>query len=162
MTPVAIKAGRIVAERLFNNRTDLKMSYKNVPTVIFSHPPIGTCGLSEQDAKKQLGEDNVKVFKACFKNMFYSPADEEHKQSSLFKIVCAKIEGKEDNGLDNSHLKVVGAHGIGKGIDEMMQGISVAITMGATKQDFDNSVAIHPTASEEFVLFEPKFTNIAE
>lgn len=91
--------------------------------------------------------------------MFFSPAEEQHKQKSLFKLVCSKIEGKEDNGQDYSHLRVIGAHGIGKGIDEMMQGISIAITMGATKQDFDNSMAIHPTASEEFVLFDPKFAN---
>jgi glutathione reductase (NADPH) len=133
------------------------MNYENIATVIFSHPPIGTVGLSEKAAKAKFGEDSVRVFNAPFTNMFYSPADEPHKQKSLFKIVCQKIG--EDNGLDYSHLKVVGAHGIGKGVDEMMQGISIAITMGATKQDFDNSVAIHPTASEEFVLFEPRFTN---
>ena len=72
-------------------------------------------------------------------------------------MIC-QVNG-EDNGLDWSHLKVIGCVGIGKGIDEMIQGISIAISMGATKQDFDNSVAIHPTASEEFVLFEPRFVN---
>ena len=75
-------------------------------------------------------------------------------------MVCRKTG--EDNGHDWTHLKVVGAHGIGKNIDEMMQGVSIAITMGATKQDFDNSVAIHPSASEEFVTFEPRFVNIVE
>lgn len=157
LTPVAIRAGRILAERIFNNRSDLKMNYNNVATVIFSHPPIGTVGMSAQDAKAKLGEENVKVFDANFTNMFFSPADEEHKQKSLFKLVC-QVTG-EDNGHDYKHLKVIGAHGIGKGIDEMMQGVSIAITMGATKQDFDNSVAIHPTASEEFVLFNPRYAN---
>ena len=160
LTPVAIKAGRIVVERIFNNRPDLKMSYKNVATIIFSHPPIGTCGFSEQEAKAEFGEENVKTFVSNFTNMFFSPAEEQHKQKSLFKVVCQKTG--EDNGLDFSNFKVVGCHGIGKGIDEMMQGISIAITMGATKQDFDNSIAIHPTASEEFVLFEPRFTNIKD
>lgn len=157
LTPVAIRAGRCLSERLFNGRTDLKVNYNNIATVIFSHPPIGTCGLSAQEATAKLGDDQVKVFTCGFTNMFYSPAEEQHKQKSFFKIVC-QITG-EDNGKDYSHLKVVGCHGIGKGIDEMMQGISVAITMGATKQDFDNSVAIHPTASEEFVLFEPRYAN---
>jgi len=133
------------------------MNYNNVATIIFSHPPIGTIGMSAQVAKKTLGEDNVQVFDAGFTNMFYSPADDEHKQKSLFKLVCQKTG--EDNGLDNKHLKVIGAHGIGKGVDEMMQGISIAITMGATKQDFDNSVAIHPTASEEWVLFNGRYCN---
>ena len=154
---MAIRAGRIVSERVFNNRPTLKMNYDNVATVIFSHPPIGTCGLSEQEAIKKHGAENVQVFNSTFINMFYSPAAQEKKPKSLFKLVCLKTG--DDNGLDNTHLKVLGAHGIGKGIDEMMQGVSVAISMGATKQDFDNSVAIHPTASEEWVLFDPKFTN---
>lgn len=157
LTPVAIRAGRVVVERVFNNRPTLKVNYSNVATIIFSHPPIGTVGLSAEEAKAKFGEENTQVFNSNFTNMFFSPAEEAHKQMSLFKLVCQKTG--EDNGLDWSHLKVVGAHGIGRGIDEMMQGISIAITMGATKQDFDNSIAIHPTASEEFVLFEPRFTN---
>lgn len=79
LTPVAIRAGRIVAERIFNNRPTLKMNYDNIATVIFSHPPIGTVGLSEKAAKAKFGEDSVKVFNAPFTNMFYSPADEPHK-----------------------------------------------------------------------------------
>lgn len=158
LTPVAIKAGRMLVERIFNNRSGLKMNYNNVATVIFSHPPIGSVGYSAEDAIKKFGEDNIQVFKSSFTNMFYSPAEEQHKQKSLFKVICQKTE-QPDNGYDWSHLKVIGVVGIGKGIDEMMQGISIAVTMGASKQDFDNSVAIHPTASEEFVLFEPRFTN---
>ena len=132
LTPVAIRAGRILSERLFNGRQGLKMDYNNVATIIFSHPPIGTVGLSERDAKAKYGDDKIKVFPSgSFTNMFYSPADPEHKLSSLFKIVCL-ITG-EDNGKDNRHLKVIGVHGIGRGIDEMMQGISIAVTMGATK-----------------------------
>ncbi len=157
LTPVAIRAGRVLVERIFNNRPDLKVNYNNVATIIFSHPPIGTVGLSAEQAVKEFGEENVQTFVSNFTNMFFSPSLEQHKQKSLFKLVCQKTG--EDNGLDNKHLKVIGCHGIGKGIDEMMQGVSIAITMGATKQDFDNSIAIHPTASEELVLFDAKFTN---
>ena len=156
LTPVAIRAGRIVSERIFNGRTNLKMSYDNIATVIFSHPPIGTVGIKEEDAIAKHGEDNIKTFRSTFTNMFYSPTlNQELRIKSYFKVVCLKTD--EDNGKDWTHLKVVGVHGIGKGIDEMIQGISIALTMGATKQDFDNSVAIHPTGSEEFVLFEPRF-----
>jgi len=155
LTPVAIRAGRIVSERIFNGRTGLKMDYNNVATIVFSHPVIGTVGDSERDAKKKHGEDKIQVFNSTFTNMFYSPALPEHKLSSKFKVVCLKTG--EDNGKDSRHLKVIGVHGIGKGIDEMMQGISIAVTMGATKQDFDNSVAIHPTASEEWVLLDGRF-----
>ena len=98
----------------------------------------------------------MKTFRSNFVNMFYSPTlEQELRLKSYFKVVCQKTA--EDNGKDWTHLKVIGVHGIGRGIDEMMQGVSIAITMGATKQDFDNSVAIHPTGSEEFVLFEPRF-----
>ena len=118
LTPVAIRAGRCLSERLFNGRSDLKVNYNNIATVIFSHPPIGTCGLSSEEAVKKFGEENVKTFTCNFTNMFYSPAEEQHKQKSFFKIVC-QITG-EDNTRDYSHLKVLGVHGIGKGIDEMM------------------------------------------
>ena len=150
LTPVAIRAGRILSERLFNNRTDLKMCYDNIATVIFSHPTIGVVGLTEEQAKAKFGDDKVKVHRSKFTNMFFSPAlTQEKKHQSLFKIICHE----EKEGVQ----KVVGCHCIGKGVDEMMQGISIAITMGATKQDFDNSVAIHPTASEEFVLMDAHY-----
>ena len=76
LTPVAIRAGRVLVERIFNNRPELKTNYENIATVIFSHPPIGNCGLSAEEATTKHGEENVKVFKASFTNMFYSPADE--------------------------------------------------------------------------------------
>lgn len=126
------------------------MNYNNIATVIFSHPPIGSVGLSEEDAKKKWGDDTIKTYRSKFINMYYSPAEvQEKKQSSFFKIIThIEADGTE---------RVVGVFGIGKGVDEMMQGISIAVTMGATKQDFDNSVAIHPTASEEWVLMDAKF-----
>ena len=151
LTPVAIRAGRMLSERLFNGKTGLKMLYKNVATIIFSHPPIGTVGMSETEAKQTFGEENVTVYKSQFTNMFYSLAKSDDKKlSSFFKLVC---QGKGQP----SAQKIVGIHGIGKGIVEMLQGLSIALTMGDTKQDFDNSVAIHPTASEEWVLFNPNY-----
>lgn len=147
LTPVAIRQGRLLSQRLFAGQ-NFKMCYDNVASVIFSHPPIGSCGLDEDKAKAKWG-DKVKVYKSEFINMFYSPGKtDDVKLKSLFKI----ITHFEDDGTE----RVVGVFGIGKGIDEMMQGISIAVTMGATKQDFDNSVAIHPTASEEWVLMDAK------
>lgn len=149
LTPVAIRQGRILSERIFNNKPHLKCCLENIATIVFSHPPIGSVGLTEEESKAKWGEDKVKTYKSKFINMHYSPAlTQEKKQFSLFKV----ITHFEDDGTE----RVVGAFAIGKGVDEMMQGISIAVTMGATKQDFDNSVAIHPTASEEWVLMDQK------
>ncbi|PSV23934.1 MULTISPECIES: glutathione-disulfide reductase [unclassified Photobacterium] len=138
LTPVAVKAGRQLSERLFNNKPDAKMDYKLVPTVVFSHPPIGTIGLTEAEAIAQYGEENVKVYKSGFTAMY--TAVTAHRQPCKMKLICA--------GDDE---KVVGLHGIGFAVDEMIQGFGVAMKMGATKADFDSVVAIHPTGSEEFV-----------
>jgi glutathione reductase (NADPH) len=138
LTPVAVKAGRQLSERLFNNQTNAKMDYDLVPTVVFSHPPIGTIGLTEPEAIAQYGEENVKVYQSGFTAMY--TAVTKHRQPCKMKLVCA---GKDE--------KVVGLHGIGFTVDEMIQGFGVAIKMGATKADFDSVVAIHPTGSEEFV-----------
>lgn len=140
LTPVAVKAGRTLSERLFNKELpdDLKMDYSLVPTVVFSHPPIGTIGLTEQEAISQYGEENVKIYQSGFTAMY--TAVTKHRQPCKMKLVCA--------GPDE---KVVGLHGIGFAVDEMIQGFTVAMKMGATKADFDAVVAIHPTGSEEFV-----------
>ena len=128
LTPVAVRAGRILSERLFNNRPTLKMNYENVATVVFTHPPLGTVGLSEKDAKERFGEESVKVYKSQFVNMHYGlvpPDGSVHRPQSYFKLVTHF----ESDGTE----RVVGAHGMGRGIDEIMQGISVALNMGATK-----------------------------
>ncbi|ENO8810559.1 glutathione-disulfide reductase [Photobacterium damselae] len=138
LTPVAVKAGRQLSERLFNNKPNAKMDYALVPTVVFSHPPIGTIGLTEPEAIDQYGAENVKVYKSGFTAMY--TAVTQHRQPCRMKLVCA---GEDE--------KVVGLHGIGFGVDEMIQGFGVAMKMGATKADFDSVVAIHPTGSEEFV-----------
>lgn len=138
LTPVAVAAGRRLSERLFNNRPTEHLDYNLVPTVVFSHPPIGTIGLTEPKAVEQYGAENVKVYKSSFTPMY--SAVTQHRQPCRMKLVCV---GKDE--------KIVGLHGIGFGVDEMIQGFAVAIKMGATKADFDNTVAIHPTGSEEFV-----------
>ncbi|MGR5066209.1 glutathione-disulfide reductase [Photobacterium sp. DNB22_13_2] len=138
LTPVAVKAGRQLSERLFNNKPDAKMDYKLVPTVVFSHPPIGTIGQTEAEAVAEFGEENVTVYQSGFTAMY--TAVTAHRQPCKMKLVCA--------GPDE---KVVGLHGIGYTVDEMIQGFGVAMKMGATKADFDSVVAIHPTGSEEFV-----------
>lgn len=138
LTPVAVKAGRLLSERLFNGQTNAHMDYDLIPTVVFSHPPIGTMGLTEPQAIAQYGEENVKVYNSSFAAMY--TAVTSHRQMTKMKLICA---GKEE--------KVVGLHGIGFAMDEILQGFAVAIKMGATKADFDACVAIHPTSGEEYV-----------
>lgn len=138
LTPVAVKAGRQLSERLFNNKPNAKMDYSLIPTVVFSHPPIGTIGLTEQQAVQQYGKNSVKVYQSGFTAMY--TAVTKHRQPCKMKLVCA-----------GENEVVVGLHGIGFTVDEMIQGFAVAMKMGATKADFDSVVAIHPTGSEEFV-----------
>lgn len=138
LTPVAVAAGRRLSERLFNNKPEEHLDYTNIATVVFSHPPIGTIGLTEPQARAKYGDDHVKVYKSSFTAMY--TAVTQHRQPCRMKLVCV---GPEE--------KIVGLHGIGFGMDEILQGFAVAIKMGATKKDFDNTIAIHPTAAEEFV-----------
>ena len=148
LTPMAIAAGRRLADRLFgpSEWKYAKVSYDLVPTVVFSHPPIGTIGLTEDEAIAKYGEDNIKVYKSRFANLYYGPwqVDAEDKPKTSMKLICA---GDEE--------LIVGLHVIGIGADEMLQGFGIALKMGATKADFDATVAIHPTAAEEFVTMFP-------
>ncbi len=138
LTPVAIAAGRRLADRLFGGQPQARLDYTNVPTVIFSHPPIGTVGLTEQEARSLYGVDEVKVYQTRFTSMYYAiPA---RRQPTLMKLVTV---GERE--------KIVGCHLIGRGVDEIVQGFAVALKMGATKADLDNTVAIHPTSAEELV-----------
>jgi len=137
LTPVAIAAGRRLADRLYNNQPDRHLDYENIATVVFSHPPIGTVGLTEEEAIKEHG-DAVKIYQTSFTAMYNAITD--HATPTAMKLVCLGAEEK-----------VVGLHIIGPGADEMLQGFAVAIRMGATKRDFDDTVAIHPTSSEELV-----------
>jgi glutathione reductase (NADPH) len=137
LTPVAIAAGRRLADRIYGGMEGRHLDYRLVPTVIFSHPPMGTVGMTEAEARAEHG-DTVKVYLTRFTAMYYALG--EKKQTSVMKLITA--------GNDE---RIVGCHVIGDGADEMMQGFAVAIRMGATKKDFDDTVAIHPTSAEEFV-----------
>ncbi len=137
LTPVAIAAGRRLADRLYGGMKGRHLEYRLIPTVIFSHPTIGTVGMTEDQARAEFGAD-VKVYTSGFVGMYYALG--EDKQRSSMKLITT--------GADE---RVVGCHVIGEGADEMMQGFAVAMRMGATKADFDDTVAIHPTSAEELV-----------
>ncbi|WP_295446671.1 glutathione-disulfide reductase [uncultured Thiodictyon sp.] len=140
LTPVAVAAGRRLARRLFGGETALKLDYENVPTVVFSHPPVGRVGLTEPEARARYG-DTLTVYETRFTPMRY--ALNEHGPQTAMKLVCA---GPQE--------RVVGIHLIGDGVDEMLQGFAVALKMGATKADLDDTVAIHPTSAEELVTLK--------
>jgi len=137
LTPVAVAAGRRLADRLFDGQTDRKVDYNNIASVVFSHPPIATIGLTEGEARKTHG-DAVKVYQTRFTPMFYSLTN--HPQKTAMKLITV-----------GAQEKIIGCHIIGQAADEMMQGFAVAIRMGATKKDFDDTIAIHPTSGEELV-----------
>ena len=137
LTPVAIAAGRRLSDRLWGGQEDRFLDYENVPTVIFSHPPIGTVGLTEAEARARHGS-TVQVYLSSFVPMYHALTT--RKPRTHMKLVCA-----------GPRQQVVGIHVIGAGADEMMQGFAVALRMGATKADLDDTVAIHPTSAEELV-----------
>ena len=137
LTPVAIAAGRRLADRIYGGMEGRHLEYSMIPTVVFSHPPMGTVGLTEAEARAGYGDD-VQVYTSGFTAMYYALGD--RKERSVMKLITV--------GDDE---RVVGCHVIGDGADEMMQGFAVAIRMGATKKDFDDTVAIHPTSAEELV-----------
>ena len=138
LTPVAIAAGRRLSDRLFGGQPDRHLDYNNIPTVVFGHPPIGTVGLTEDAARAQFGDAGVTVFRSGFVPMYHAMTT--RKPRTDMKLVTV-----------GPQKRVVGVHVIGPGADEMIQGFAVAVRMGATKQDFDDTVAIHPTSSEELV-----------
>jgi len=137
LTPVAIGAGRRLSDRLYGGMAERKLDYGLIPTVVFSHPTIGTVGLTEAEARARHGED-VTVYRTQFTPMYH--AFTRHKSKAAMKLVTV---GEEE--------RIVGCHIFGLGADEMLQGFAVAIRMGATKKDFDDTVAIHPTNAEELV-----------
>ncbi|CAM9870793.1 unnamed protein product [Lampetra planeri] len=138
LTPVAIMAGRKLAARLFGGEPGARMHYDNIPSVVFSHPPIGAVGLTQREAEERFGRGAVRAYTATFTPMYHAVT--ERKGTCVMKLVCA-----------HDDERVVGIHMQGAGCDEMLQGFSVALRCGATKADFDRTVAIHPTSSEELV-----------
>ncbi|MDH3416784.1 MAG: glutathione-disulfide reductase [Gammaproteobacteria bacterium] len=137
LTPVAIAAGRRLADRLYGGMEGRHLEYHLIPTVIFSHPTIGTVGMTEDHARAEFGDD-LKVYTSTFVGMYYALGQD--KQRSTMKLITTGAEER-----------VIGCHIIGEGADEMLQGFAVAMRMGATKADFDDTVAIHPTSAEELV-----------
>ena len=138
LTPVAVAAGRRLADRLFGGQPEAHIDYENVPTVVFSHPPIGTVGLGEEAARAAYGEFEVKVYERRFTNLYHALTT--RKPKTTVKLVTV---GRDE--------RVVGIHVIGLAADELIQGFAVALRMGAKKADLDRTIAIHPTAAEELV-----------
>ncbi len=139
LTPVAIAAGRKLAARLFGGQAEAKVDYDNIPSVVFAHPPVATVGLTEAEARER--HDRVTIYQTEFTPMRHALSD--HGMSTAMKLICA---GEEE--------RVVGIHLIGDNVDEMLQGFAVAVKMGATKADFDNTIAIHPVSAEELVTLK--------
>lgn len=139
LTPVAVAAGRKLAERLFDNCVHCRIDYDNIPTVVFAHPPVGTVGMSESQARERFGK--VSVYTTRFTPMRYALS--HHGHQTAMKMVCA-----------GENEKVVGIHMTGDDVDEMLQGFAVAVKAGLSKRNFDNTIAIHPTSSEELVTLK--------
>ncbi|MCO6441349.1 MAG: glutathione-disulfide reductase [Nitrococcus mobilis] len=137
LTPVAIAAGRRLADRLWGGQRGRYLPYEMIPSVVFTHPPFGAVGLTEEQARQRYGAD-LKIYTTRFVPL--ELALSEDKRHSAMKLVCT---GEQE--------RIIGAHLFGAGVDEMLQGFAVAIRMGATKRDFDDTVAIHPTSAEELV-----------
>ena len=137
LTPVAIAAGRRLADRLFGGQPDRHLDYRLIPTVVFSHPPIGTVGLSEAEARAEHGDD-VEVFRHDFMPLYHGVT--ARRRRAEVKLVTT-----------GPSRRIVGLHAIGMGADELLQGFAVALRLGATKRDFDDTVAIHPTRADELV-----------
>jgi glutathione reductase (NADPH) len=142
LTPVAIAAGRHLANRLFGGAkfSTARLEYNNIPSVVFAHPEVGSIGMTEPQAREAFGDSQIKIYNSSFTAMYYAMIDPAEKQPSSYKIICA---GDEE--------RVVGLHIMGLGSAEMLQGFGVAVKMGARKRDLDSCVAIHPTSAEELV-----------
>ena len=139
LTPVAIAAGRRLADRLFGGMHERKLSYDNVPTVIFSHPPIGTVGLTEPEAVQRFGADAVKVYQTRFTPMYH--AFTVRKVPTAMKLVVAGRRGDRWWAATSSAPAPT----------RCCRASQWRCSMGATKRDFDDTVAIHPTVAEELV-----------
>jgi glutathione reductase (NADPH) len=146
LTPVAIGEGRAIAETLYNNNP-IRMDHHDVPSAVFSQPPIGTVGLTEEQARKQYGE--VDIYQARFKPMKYTLSGRDER--TFMKLV---VDAKSD--------RVVGCHMLGPDAPEIIQGVAIAVKCGATKKQFDATVGIHPSAAEEFVTMRDKYVRPPE
>lgn len=137
LTPVAINEGRALADTVFGGKSRL-MSYENIPTAIFTSPEAATVGLTEAEAIEKYGSDRLKIYRSRFRPMYYTLAEKEEK--TMMKLI-----------VDRETDRVIGAHMVGDNAAEIIQGVAIAVKMGATKADFDATVGIHPSSAEEFV-----------
>ncbi|NJO42115.1 MAG: glutathione-disulfide reductase [Cyanobacteria bacterium CRU_2_1] len=137
LTPVAITEGRAFAETEFGNNPQM-VSYKNIPTAVFSQPEVGTVGLTETEAKQQFGDENIKIYRSTFRPLFHNLTGAEER--TLMKLL-----------VDRQSDRVLGAHIVGKDAAEIIQSVAIALNLGATKRDFDATMAVHPSTAEEFV-----------
>jgi len=137
LTPLAVAAGRRLMDRLYGGQPEARVDYDNVPSVVFSHPPFASVGLSEEAARARFG--TVSTYRSRFRPMLQALGDGQAR--TLFKMVCA---GEDE--------KVVGIHLLGDAADEILQGFAVAMKAGVTRRQMEDTVAIHPTSAEEVVL----------
>jgi glutathione reductase (NADPH) len=137
LTPVAINEGRAFADTHFGKKPR-QMNYDNVPTAVFSTPEAATVGLTEEEARAKYGDEAIKVYRSKFRSMYYVLPDKQEK--TLMKLV---VHQESD--------RILGAHMVGSYAGEIIQGIAIAVKMGAKKADFDATVGIHPSSAEEFV-----------
>ena len=141
LTPVAIAAGRKLAARLFGGQPRARVDYRDIPSVVFAHPPVATLGLAEATARQRYGDDAVTVYQTEFTPMRHALSADGAR--TAIKLVCV-----------GEQQRIAGIHMVGDGADEILQGFAVAVKMGATKADFDDTVAIHPTSAEELVTLK--------
>jgi glutathione reductase (NADPH) len=137
LTPVAINEGRALADTVFGGQPR-EMAYDNIATAIFTTPEAATVGLTEAEATERHGEDGIQIFRSKFRPMYYAMAGKEEK--TLMKLI-----------VDRATDRVLGAHMVGDSAAEIIQGVAIALKMGATKAQFDATVGIHPSSAEEFV-----------
>lgn len=141
LTPVALTEGHVLADRLFGGRPEREVNYDNIPTAVFSIPPIACCGPTEEEARQRYGA--IDVYRASFKPMRHALTGRD--QRTMMKLV-----------VDRASQRVVACHMVGSDTPEIIQGIAVAMNAGATKQDFDRTIGLHPTAAEELVTMRVK------
>jgi glutathione reductase (NADPH) len=142
LTPVAIREGAALANTLFGPER-IRADLTTVPSAVFSQPPIGTVGLTEAQALEHTG--SIDIYSARFRSMRHTLSGRDER--TLVKLI-----------VDTASQRVLGAHMVGADAPEIIQGLAIAIRMGATKADFDATVALHPTAAEEFVTLRDKVT----
>jgi glutathione reductase (NADPH) len=135
LTPVAIAEGHAVADTLFGTSARA-VDHRNVPSAVFSQPAIGTVGLTESEARARYGA--VDIYKSSFRPLMHTLSGRDER--ALMKLV-----------VEQESQRVLGVHMLGEDAPEIIQGMAIAVVMGATKADFDRTIGIHPTAAEEFV-----------